>query len=51
MEHYSNFWTFEIPSLPNAPGHYLRKYGIFFKAAQILKFEWTTWSPNAGLGI
>ena len=28
MEHYSNFWTFEIASLPNFPGHYLRKYGI-----------------------
>ena len=21
MEHYSNFWTFEIASLPNVPGH------------------------------
>ena len=29
MEHYSNFWTFEIASLPNVPGHYLRKYGIY----------------------
>ena len=27
MEHYSNVWTFEIASLPNVPGHYLRKYG------------------------
>ena len=26
MEHYSNFWTFEIASLPNVPGHSLRKY-------------------------
>ena len=29
MEHYSNFGTFQIVSLPNVPGHYLRKYGIF----------------------
>ena len=28
MEHYSNFCTFEIASLVNVPGHYLRKYGI-----------------------
>ena len=27
-EHYSNFCTFEIASLVNVPGHYLRKYGI-----------------------
>ena len=27
MEHCSNFWTFEIASLPNVHGHYLRKYG------------------------
>ena len=27
MEHYSNFCTFEIASLVNVPGHYLRKYG------------------------
>ena len=26
-EHYSNFCTFEIASLVNVPGHYLRKYG------------------------
>ena len=25
---YSNFGTFEIASLPNVLGHYLRKYGI-----------------------
>ena len=28
-EHYSNFGTFEIASLLNVPGHYLRRYGIF----------------------
>ena len=28
-EHYSNFCTFEITSLVNVPGHYLRKYGIW----------------------
>ena len=27
-EHYSNFCTFEIPSLVNVLEHYLRKYGI-----------------------
>ena len=27
-EHYSNFCAFEIASLLNVPGHYLRKYGI-----------------------
>ena len=26
-EHYSNFCTFEINSLVNVPGRYLRKYG------------------------
>ena len=26
-EHYSDFGTFEITSLVNVPGHYLRKYG------------------------
>ena len=26
MEHYSNFCTFEIASLRNVLGHYLRKY-------------------------
>ena len=35
MEHYSNFWTFEIASLPNVPGHYLRKYGILFLSNHI----------------
>ena len=29
-EHYSNFCTFEIVSLVNVPGHYLRKYGTYF---------------------
>jgi hypothetical protein len=29
-EHYSNFCTFEMSSLANITGHYLRKYGIFF---------------------
>ena len=29
-EHYSNFWTFEVASLPNVPGHYLRKYRMCF---------------------
>ena len=29
-EHYSNFYTFENASLVNVPGHYLRKYGIYF---------------------
>ena len=28
-EFYSNFCTFEIASLVNVPGYYLRKYGIF----------------------
>ena len=27
-EHYSNFGTFEIVSLVNVPGQYLRKYGM-----------------------
>jgi hypothetical protein len=27
-EHYSNFCTFEIASLVNVPGHYLRKYSM-----------------------
>ena len=27
-EHYSSFCSFEIASLVNVPGHYLRKYGI-----------------------
>ena len=27
-KYYSNFCTFEIASLVNFPGHYLRKYGI-----------------------
>ena len=27
-EHHSNFCTFEIASLVNVPGHYLRKYGM-----------------------
>ena len=29
-EHYSNFGPFEIDSLVNVPGHYLRKYGSQF---------------------
>ena len=28
MEHFPNFCTFEIASLVNVQGHYLRKYGI-----------------------
>ena len=28
-EHCLNFCTFEIASLDNVPGHYLRKYGIY----------------------
>ena len=36
MEHYSNFWTFEIASLPNVPGHYLRKYGTSLMLRPIL---------------
>ena len=28
MEHYSNFWTFEIASLRNVPEHCIRKYGM-----------------------
>ena len=31
MEHYPNFCTFEIASLVNVPGHYLRKYGILIQ--------------------
>ena len=27
-EHYSNFYTFEIATFLNVPGHYSRKYGI-----------------------
>ena len=38
-EHYSNFCTFEIASLLNVPGHYLRKYGIFF--SKTLKWKST----------
>ena len=30
-EHYSNFGTVKIASLPNVPGHYLRKYGMHKK--------------------
>ena len=30
-EHYSIFFTFEIATLLNVPGHYLRKYGILKK--------------------
>ena len=26
---FSNFWTFEIASLPNVPGHYSGKYGSY----------------------
>ena len=29
MEHYSNFCTFELASLVNVLGHYLRKYGTY----------------------
>ena len=36
-ERYSNFCTFEIASLLNVPGHYLRKYGIFDKSKVIKK--------------
>ena len=28
-EHYSNFGSFEIATLLNVPGQYLRKYGIW----------------------
>ena len=28
-EHYSNVCTFEIASLVNVPGHYLRKCGMY----------------------
>ena len=28
MKHYSNFSNFEIASLDNVPGHYLRKYEV-----------------------
>ena len=31
-EHYSNFCNFEIDSLVNVPGHYLRKYGMYIRA-------------------
>ena len=37
MEHYSNFWTFEIASLPNVAGHYLRKYGIYIRRFRVRK--------------
>ena len=37
-EHYSNFGTFEISSLPNVPGHYLRKYGDLLFIFYILWF-------------
>ena len=38
-ELYSNFWTFEIASLPNVPGHYLKKYGIFSKKGGFWQHE------------
>ena len=42
-EHHPNFWTFEITSLPNVPGHYLRKYGISIARVSIGKaFEMVT---------
>ena len=40
MEHYSNFCTFEITSLLNVPGHYLRKYGSLCKTSDDL--HWTS---------
>ena len=30
-EHYSSFCTFEIASLLNVLGHYLRKYGMWIQ--------------------
>ena len=30
FRHYSNFCTFEIASLVNVLGHYLRKYGQYY---------------------
>ena len=40
-EHYSNFCTFEIASLVNVPGHYLRKYGIlkWYSTTEVILFE------------
>ena len=35
-EHYSNYGTFEISSLVNVPGHYLRKYGIQIQMINII---------------
>ena len=32
-EHYSNFCTFEILSLPNVLEHYLRKYGNYLASS------------------
>ena len=41
-EHYSSFWTFEIASLPNVTGHYLRKYGIWLIADDSTSFPMQT---------
>ena len=40
MEHYSNFCTFEIASLPNVPGLYLRKYGKYSRTnVNVINFQ------------
>ena len=38
--HYSNFGTFEIASLVNVPGHYLRKYGNYFASDEKTTCSW-----------
>ena len=39
LEHYSNFYTFEIASLLNVPGYYLRKYGSLFVLWLVIVLE------------
>ena len=46
MEHYSSFCTFEIASLPNVLGHYLRKYGNYVRTVNKHCFFSYTFSIN-----
>ena len=46
-EHFSNFWTFEIASLPYVPGHYLRKYGMHIKIKSCISFSLVVYSRVA----
>ena len=48
-ERYSNFGTFEIASLVNVLGHYLRKYGTYVKEKYInFVFKWAICSAGFG---